>query len=259
MWFIPFTFRDFIDILLVAMMMYWIYRSTRGTNAPYIFTGVVALYFLWVVVKGFNMELLSTILGQIMAVGVLALIVIFQPEIRRFLQLIRFQKRHLRFIDQLFSSKSSDAKSINVKSIAEAVISMSQNHMGGIIVLAQHSDLSLITEGGKEIDAKLSTELLLTLLSPGSKLRKGALVIDSRRVVAACCILPMTQSETPDSYGIRQKVALGLSEISDAVIITIDAFDGSISVVNSGTINENVSTNDITKILQEYENIYTTE
>ncbi len=236
--------------------MYWMYRSTKGTNAPYILTGVVALYFLWVVVKGFNMELLSTILGQIMAVGVLALIIIFQPEIRRFLQLIRLQKRHLRFIEQIFRTKSNVTKSTNVKYVAESIIAMSQNHIGGIVVLAQHSDLSLITEGGRDIDAKLSSDLLLTILSHDSKLRKGAVVVDSGRIVSAGCILPITQSETPDSYGIRHKVALGLSEISDAVVVVVDSRDGTISIVNSGIVKDKISTSEVTKVLQEYENIY---
>lgn len=255
MWFIPFTFRDLIDIILVAMMMYWIYRSTKGTNAPYILTGVIALYFLWVVVKGFNMELLSSILGQIMAVGVIAMIVVFQPEIRRFLQLVRIRKRHLMFVDRIFG-RGSSSKSSDVKPIVDSVIEMSNGHVGGIIVMAQHSDLSLITEGGVEIDAKLSSALLLTLISKQSTLRKGAMLIEGGRIVAVGCVLPMTQSQTPDSYTVRQKAALGLSEISDAVIITVDAFDGCISVVNSGVVREKIGVEGISDVLEEYVRIY---
>lgn len=238
--------------------MYWIYRSTKGTNAPYILTGVIAMYVLWVVVKGLNMELLSTILGQIMAVGVIAMIVIFQPEIRRFLQLVRIRKKHLKFLDQLLGHGNT-SNNREIKPVIEAINTMSTNHMGGIIVLAQHSDLSLITEGGVELDAKLSTDLLLTLMGSQSSLRKGAMVIERGRIVAACCFLPMTQSQTPDSYTIRQKAALGLSEISDSVIITIDAFDGSISVVNSGCVKEQIAKEEIEGVLQEYVNIYSEE
>ncbi len=255
MWFIPFTFRDFIDIILVATILFWIYRSTRGTNAPYILTGVGAMYVLWVVVKGLNMELLSTILGQIMAVGVIAMIVIFQPEIRRFLQLIRIRKKHLRFLDQILGRGNSSNVS-EIDPVIEAVKSLSRSHTGGIIVLAQHSDLSLITEGGVAIDAKLSQELLLTLMGEKSPLRKGAMVVERGRIVSVGCFLPMTQSQTPDSYTIRQKAALGLSEISDSVIITIDAFDGAISVVNSGCVKEKIAVEDIAEVLREYVSIY---
>ena len=85
MGFVPFTFIDFVDILLVAIVMYWIYRTTRGTNAPYIITGIIIIYLAWVIVRAMNMELLSSILGQIISVGIIALIIVFQPEIRRFL------------------------------------------------------------------------------------------------------------------------------------------------------------------------------
>ncbi len=258
MWFIPFTFRDFIDILLVATIMYWIFRSTKGTNAPYILSGVIVMYFLWVVVKGFNMELLSSILGQIMAVGAIALIVIFQPEIRRFLQLIRFRKRHSRFIERLFGGKKG-SKMTTVYPVADAIVELSKSRVGGIVVLSQHSDLSLITEGGVEIDAKLSTALLLTLMGEKSPLRNGAVVIDSRRIIATGCILPITQSETPESYSVRQKAALGLSEISDAVIIVIDGFDGRISIINAGTIKEKIELDTFTSVLHEYIDVYNTD
>ena len=88
MGFVPFTFVDLIDIILVAVIMYWIYRMTKGTNAPYILSGIIAVYLLWVVVRALNMELLSTILGQLISVGAIALIIVFQPELRRFLQMI---------------------------------------------------------------------------------------------------------------------------------------------------------------------------
>ena len=86
--FVPFTFVDFIDIVLVAAIMYWIYRMTRGTNAPYILSGIILVYLMWVIVRALNMELLSSILGQVISVGVLALFIIFQPELRRFLQIL---------------------------------------------------------------------------------------------------------------------------------------------------------------------------
>ena len=98
MGFVPFSFIDLIDIILVAVVMYWIYRTTKGTNAPYILTGIIVVYLVWVVVRTLNMELLSTILGQIISVGVIALIIVFQPEIRRFLQMIGMRQKRFGFI-----------------------------------------------------------------------------------------------------------------------------------------------------------------
>lgn len=235
--------------------MYWIFRSTKGTNAPFILSGVIALYVLWVVVKGFNLELLSNILGQIMAVGAIALIVIFQPEIRRFLQLLRSRNRHSRIFDKLFGPKKG-AKMTMVYPIVDAIVELSKNRVGGVVVLSQHSDLSLITEGGVEIDAKLSTELLLTLMGEKSSLRNGAVVVDSGRIVATGCILPLTQSGTSEAFSVRQKAALGLSEISDAVIVVVDGFDGNISIVNSGTIKERVGVDIFASALREYVDVY---
>ena len=105
MGFIPFTFVDFIDILLVALIMFWIYRMTKGTNAPYILSGIIAIYLMWVVVRTLNMELLSTILGQLISVGVIALIIVFQPELRHFLQMIGIRQKHFNFITRIFSSR----------------------------------------------------------------------------------------------------------------------------------------------------------
>ena len=101
--FIPFTFIDLIDILLVALFMYGIYRMSRGTNAPYIFSGIIIIYFVWVVVRALNMELLQSILGQIVSVGVIALIILFQPEIRNFLQAIGRRQSGLSFINNIFN------------------------------------------------------------------------------------------------------------------------------------------------------------
>ena len=102
MGFVPFSFIDLIDIILVAVVMYWIYRTTKGTNAPYILTGIIVVYLVWVVVRTLNMELLSTILGQIISVGVIALIIVFQPEIRRFLQMIGMRQKRFGFIMRIF-------------------------------------------------------------------------------------------------------------------------------------------------------------
>jgi hypothetical protein len=103
MGFVPFTFIDFIDIILVAAIMFWIYRATRGTNAPYIISGIIMIYLMWVVVRTLNMELLSNILGQFVSVGVIALIIVFQPEIRRFLQMIGMRQKRFNFIARIFN------------------------------------------------------------------------------------------------------------------------------------------------------------
>ncbi|MFI3281602.1 MAG: diadenylate cyclase CdaA [Rikenellaceae bacterium] len=251
MWFVPFSLRDLIDILLVAMIMYWIYRATKGTNAPYILTGIIAIYMLWVVVRALNMELLSSILGQIISVGVIALIVVFQPEIRRFLQMIGMRRKRLGFILNIFSSNNISATS-NVDPLVEACTDMADSRTGALIVIGQQSDLRLITDGGIALDAMLSTQLLKNIFFKNSPLHDGAVVLMGDRIVAAKCILPVTQSEVPKSYGTRHLAAIGISEISDAVVIVVSEETGKISIAQSGHLYRNLEAQRLSQILQRF-------
>ena len=134
MGFVPFTFVDLIDIILVAVIMYWIYRMTKGTNAPYILSGIIAVYLLWVVVRALNMELLSTILGQLISVGAIALIIVFQPELRRFLQMIGMRQKHFNFITRIFST-GEDTVQTNVVPIVTACREMSEGRLTAHVVV----------------------------------------------------------------------------------------------------------------------------
>ena len=232
MGFVPFTFVDFIDIILVAVIMYWIYRMTKGTNAPYILSGIIAIYLLWVVVRTLNMELLSTILGQLISVGAIALIIVFQPELRRFLQVIGMRQKHFNFITRIFST-------------------------GDDTVIGQQSDLRLIAEGGIALDAKVSTSLLKNIFFKNAPLHDGAVLIEGDRIVAAKCILPVTQSDVPKSYGTRHRAAIGMSEISDAIIIVVSEETGGISIAQGGELRRNIDPVRLQQTLQRYLTINT--
>ena len=239
MGFIPFTLIDFIDIFLVALLIYGIYRATRGTNAPYIFFGIIIICIVWVIVRALNMELLSTILGQIISVGVIALIIVFQPEIRRFLQLIGMRQKEFDFISRMFSS-SRRSENINTSPIVSACLDMSESRTGALIVIKQKDDLQFIIEGGISIEAKVSVSLLKNIFFKNAPLHDGAVVIDGDRIVAAKCILPVTQSDVPKEYGTRHRSAIGLSEITDSVVVVVSEESGSISVVKNGQIRNNI-------------------
>lgn len=235
MGFVPFTFIDLLDILLVALIMHWIYRMTRGTNAPYILTGIIAVYLLWVVVRALNMELLSNILGQLISVGTIALLIVFQPELRRFLQMIGMRQKQFNFITRFFTTGSARAK-LNVAPIVTACSEMAADRTGALIVIGQQNDLRLIAEGGIAVDARVSVPLLKNLFFKNAPLHDGAAIIKGDRIVAAKCILPVTQSEVPKSYGTRHRAAIGLSEISDAIIIVVSEETGHISVAHRGVL-----------------------
>lgn len=254
MGFVPFTFIDLVDIFLVATVMYWIYRTTKGTNAPYILTGIVVIYFVWVVVRTLNMELLSSILGQIISVGVIALVIIFQPEIRRFLQMIGMRQKSLGFISRIFSI-GEDVAMTHTAPIVTACCEMAETKTGALIVIGQQSDLKLITEGGIAIDAKVSTSLLKNIFFKNAPLHDGAVVIEGDRVVAAKCILPVTQTDVPKHYGTRHRAAIGLSEISDAIVVVVSEETGAISIAQGGNIRRNIEPQMLQQVLQRYLNI----
>ena len=243
MGFVPFTFIDLIDILFVAYIMYWIYRTTKGTNAPYIISGIIVVYLLWVIVKTLNMELLSTILGHIISVGAIALIVVFQPEIRRFLQKIGMSQKRFNFISRIFNHGSKIAET-NLQPLVVACREMSDTKTGALVVIGQQSDLSL--------DAKISSQLIHNIFFKNSPLHDGAVVIEGDRIVAARCILPVTQSDVPKSFGTRHRAAIGMSEISDAIILVVSEETGAISIANNGRINLNIPSDRLGAVLQKY-------
>lgn len=251
MGFVPFTFIDFIDIILVAAIMFWIYRATRGTNAPYIISGIIMIYLMWVVVRTLNMELLSNILGQFVSVGVIALIIVFQPEIRRFLQMIGMRQKRFNFIARIFNRNDNTSVTI-IAPIVQACREMSAHKTGVLIVIGRQSDLRLITEGGIAIDAKISTPLLENIFFKNAPLHDGAVVIEGDRIVAAKCILPVTQSDVPKSYGTRHRAAIGMSEISDAIILVVSEETGGISIAHGGTIHRDIAPDQLANLLQRH-------
>lgn len=251
MGFVPFTFIDFIDIILVAAIMFWIYRATRGTNAPYIISGIIMIYLMWVVVRTLNMELLSNILGQFVSVGVIALIIVFQPEIRRFLQMIGMRQKRFNFIARIFNRNDNTSVTI-IAPIVQACREMSAHKTGALIVIGRQSDLRLITEGGIAIDAIISTPLLENIFFKNAPLHDGAVVIEGDRIVAAKCILPVTQSDVPKSYGTRHRAAIGMSEISDAIILVVSEETGGISIAHGGTIHRDIAPDQLANLLQRH-------
>ena len=250
--FVPFTFIDLVDILLVATIMYWIYRMTRGTSAPYILSGIVVVYMMWVIVRTLNMELLSSILGQVISVGVIALIILFQPELRRFLQLIGLRQKHFNFISRIFSVAEEDKPMLNLAPIVTACRDMAETKTGALIVIRRDSDLSLIEEGGIAVDAKTSVSLLKNIFFKNAPLHDGAVIVNGDRIVAAKCILPVTQNEVPKEYGTRHRAAIGMSEISDAVIVVVSEETGHIAIACDGQLRRDIDPTRLQQTLQRY-------
>lgn len=228
-----FRIVDFIDILLVAFIMYQIYTLVKGTSAFNIIIGIFAIYMLWVVVKMLHMELLSMILGQVIGVGVIALIVVFQQEIRRFLLYIgtRYFSSHMR------NSLISGSGESYIDEVLTACENMSASRTGALIVFARRGNLSLVEQSGDIISGRISQRLIENIFYKNSPMHDGAMLIVNRTIQAARCVLPASErTDIPANYGMRHRAAIGLTEQTDAVVVVVSEQTGKISYIENGVL-----------------------
>jgi diadenylate cyclase len=247
------TVLDIIDIVLVAFIMFQLYRLIRGTAAFSIFIGIFFIFLFWLVVKALNMELITALLGQIMGVGVIALIIVFQQELRRFLLVIgnRYIFSRSFSLGRFFFPVKEDQRSTReAEEIVRACESMASKRIGALIVIGRKSSLDMFTEAGEILKAQISAELIETIFFRNTPLHDGAVLIEGDIILAARCPLPITDQVTlPPHFGMRHRAAVGMSEHSDALIIVVSEESGFISVVDSGHIRENITPNELRKTL----------
>lgn len=244
--FLDITLVDIIDIFVVALIMFQVYRLTRGTNALRIVVGILIIYLLWIVTRVLNMELLSMILGQIIGVGVIALIIVFQQEIRRFLILLgtQYTNRRVSFMARLFRPRGRKVKVVGqewIDTVVGACADMAKTKTGALIVIARKVNLLPFIEQGERIDALISASLIKNIFFKNSPLHDGAMVIADDRIAAARCVLSSTEREVPMEFGMRHRAALGASEITDALVIVVSEERGTISIARKGHISRDIS------------------
>jgi len=241
--FIKIELIDIIDIVIVAFLIYQGYKSLKGTSALTIFLGIILFYSIWLISQALNMELLSTIMGQVIGVGVLALIVIFQQEIRRFFMVIG--NRYLqsggkwRIFKPLFESKSKGFPAEALNEITQACSRMSNSRTGALIVLEKNFSLEHIIESGDKLDAVISRRLIENIFFKNSPMHDGAMVIGENKIIAARCTLPVSENiDIPANYGMRHRAAVGITEQCDAVVVVVSEETGDISFVQGGEIKK---------------------
>ncbi|MCC8087672.1 MAG: diadenylate cyclase CdaA [Rikenellaceae bacterium] len=242
--FIDIKILDIIDIIVVAVLLYQLFRLIRRTNAISIFAGIITLYLTWLIVRLLGMELLSFILGQILGVGVIALIIVFQPEIRKFLFLIgdRYSRRKGPFLSRILFGKRYSASGGWIEEVVSACVDMSLTKTGALIVITRNNELNEYTEQGEQIDAVVKKSLLESIFFKNSPLHDGAVIIENGRIKAARCILPMSQeTDIPVHFGTRHRAAVGLTEVSDAFVIIVSEERGQISIADNGVIVSNLN------------------
>jgi uncharacterized protein (TIGR00159 family) len=249
------TLFDFIDILLVAVILFQLYRLIRGTAAFSISIAVFFIYIFWLIVKALNMELVSTLLGQVIGVGLIALFIVFQQEVRRFLLMIgnRYIARSNISVERFLSpSKEAHGGHKEIEQIVRAAEALSSSRTGALIVIGRTSRLDIFAEGGEILKSVISAELLRTIFIKNGPLHDGAVLIEYRMILAARCPLPTTdQLAIPGHFGMRHRAALGMSEQTDALVVVVSEESGHISVADGGKIRENISLNELREVLSK--------
>jgi uncharacterized protein (TIGR00159 family) len=251
------TIKDVIDVFLVAILLYQLYKLLKRTGAVNIFLGVMAFLMCWILVTYvFKMELLGGILDRIVSVGAFALIVLFQDELRRFFSKIGSHQKWsmFNFLKKLISSESSQSKDtdFHLIQIVLACRGLSKSSTGGLIVLSRNSDLDFYTQSGEQINATISSRLIENIFFKNSPLHDGAMIISNKSIKAAACILPISKNHTiPKRLGLRHRAALGVTENSDAIAIVVSEETGYISWAINGQLTTNVKPEELEHFLSD--------
>ena len=253
--FLSFGIKDAIDILLVALVLYYTYRFMRESSTLNIFVGILAFIVTWLFVsRVLEMRLLGAILDQFVGVGALAIIVLFQEEIRKFLYSLG-EHNKLRKVVNWFTVRR-DEKSVTpreaIMPIVMACINMARAKCGALIVIERTTPLDDITATGDTVDAQINQRLIENIFFKNSPLHDGAMVISHRRIKAAGCILPVSHDfDIPRELGLRHRAAMGISQASDAVAIVVSEETGRISVAIKGQFRLRLSAENLEALLTE--------
>lgn len=253
--FIEFGIKDIIDIILVALMLYYFYRLMKESRSLNVFIGIMMFIVVWLLVSQiFEMRLLGSIMDKLVSVGVIGLIVLFQEEIRKFFNDLGTRQR-MRMFFNLFSSdkkKDDEADKETIVPLVLACLNMSRRKEGALIVIERHLSLNEIVSTGDVIDANINQLLIENIFFKNSPLHDGAMVISNRRIKAAGCILPVAHNQDiPKELGLRHRAALGMSQNSDAIVIIVSEETGGISVAINGKFQLRLSAEKLESILTE--------
>ena len=248
--FFDFSIKDVIDILLFALLLYYLYRLMKDSGSLNIFAGIMIFLFVWVLVsKILGMRLLGSVFDQMMNVGAIALVVIFHEEIRNFFKSLG-SRRYFKYLSTLFTRKGEDGNIENVMPVVMACISMAQQKVGALIVIEQKVALDDVIRTGEPINSDISQRLIEAIFFKNAPLHDGAMVIRGGRIVAAQCILPVSHDlNIPRKLGLRHRSAMGVSEMSDAIAIIVSEETGSISVAQNGKFFLNLDAHKLEQLL----------
>lgn len=251
-----FGIKDAVDIFLVALLLYYIYRLMRESRSVNVFLGIMIFVVLWIVVSHIlEMKLLGAIMDKLVSVGVIGLIILFQQDIRKFLEKLGAH-RSFRFISDIFVKDRNERDILKTKKAIMPVVwacqSMSKRKEGALIVIERRDSLRELMKTGERIDAEISSRLIENIFFKNSPLHDGAMIISKRRIHSAGCILPVSHDQDiPKEFGLRHRAALGMSQENDSVVIVVSEETGGISMAIKGELKVRISAEKLESVLTE--------
>lgn len=254
--FSSFGIKDIIDILLVAVMLYYIYRVMKDSGTIKIFGGVIAFIIVWIIVaRIIDMRLLGSIMDKLVSVGVVILVILFQDDIRRFLGELGSHKKWRAFLRFFYTKNEQDKVPAYVMPVVYACMSMAKRNTGALIVIKQEMSLKKYEETGEKINADINSKLIETIFYKGTPLHDGAMIIAEGRIAAAGCILPVSHTPNiPRELGLRHRSGLGIAQESDAIAVIVSEETGEISVAKKGKLTRNISSQNLERLLSKNKN-----
>ncbi len=256
--FFSITFWDVLDILIVGFLLYQIYNLLKGSLGFNIVVGLVLVYVVWRLVFVLEMPLLSSILGQFVSIGVIALLILFQPEVRRFLLLVgqgSLQTRY-KFLQRFLNQNPNKGQNLLREQVIQAIVraaeQMATTQTGALIVFTNSPNLEGLYSSGIRIDGLVSTQLLLSIFNKESPLHDGAVIIKDNTVIAASCVLPVSERPgIPQRLGLRHRAAIGISENTNLTVFVISEETGRITFAQRGKILEGITSSKMRSLLEK--------
>lgn len=249
------TVWDILDVLIVGYLIFQIYKLLKGSLGFNIFLGIVLIYILWWVVSALGMPLLKTFLGQFISVGMIALLIVFQPEVRRFLIFVGQGSMQKSFWERIFGKElgsSGHQKEKQIREIVKATEVMASDKTGALILFSIGSALEGLYSSGVKLNADISAQLILSIFSKTSPLHDGATIISDAQIIAASCVLPVSDRPgIPQSLGLRHRAALGITETANVVAFIVSEESGQISYARRGELTQDISLEQMTKLLKK--------
>jgi len=250
--FLDFSILDALDIVLVAILLYYVYKLLKGTVAINIFIGIALIVLIWKITEALQMKMLSGLLGTLLGLGAIAVLIVFQPEVRKFLLMLgstNFANKR-NFLKQLKFLKTEIHTTMNVEAVVKACESMASTKTGALIVLERNHNLDFVKSTGDNMNAEINQAILESMFYKNSPLHDGAMIIKENFIIATRIVLPLSNKNLPSRFGLRHRAAIGITEKTDALCLIVSEETGKLSYVKDGEFVLFKNTNELIETIR---------